>query len=120
MSQSQADVVRIIGNVTAKAQADSGYRDRYVADPNGTLEQAGLRIPPGLQFKVLVGNPTNLNDLPENTQNLVHLVVPVVGERVQDESLSTAASSSCTGTASTCFCIPSCISCASTASTNSC
>jgi hypothetical protein len=120
LSQSQADVVKIIGNVTAKAQADSSFRDQYVKNPNGTLSQAGLQIPSGLQFKVLVGNPANLNDLPENTKNLVHLIVPVVGEKVQDESLSTAASSSCTGTASTCFCIPSCISCASTASTNSC
>ena len=119
MSQSQADVVKILGNVTAKAQADANFRKQYVSNPNATLSQAGLQIPPGLQFKVLVGSPQNLADVGENTKNVVHLIVPVVGEKVQDESLA-AASSSCTGTASSCFCIPSTVSCASTASTNSC
>lgn len=119
MNQSQADVVKIISNVTAKAQADANFRNQYVNNPNATLSQAGLQIPPGLQFKVIVGNPQNLSEL-ANTQNLIHLVVPTVGEKVQDESMSAASSSSCTSTSSTCFCIPSCISCVSTASTNSC
>jgi hypothetical protein len=119
MNQTQADVVKIVGNVTARAQADPGFRDRYVSDPRGTLAEAGLQLPPDLQFKVIVG-ATQFDQIPENTQQLVHLVLPVVRESVQDESLATAASASCQSTASTCFCIPSCASCASTASTKSC
>jgi hypothetical protein len=117
MSQTQTDVVKIIGNVTAKAQADPAFRDRYVSDPRGTLTEAGLQLPSELQFKVIVGDP---GQLPENTNQLVHLVVPVVRENVQDESLATAASASCQSTASTCFTVPSCASCASSASTRSC
>jgi len=121
LTQSQSEVVKIINNVTAKAQADPTYRAQYVSDPHGTLSSAGLKIPPGLQFKVIEGLP-HPSDIPDNTKNLVHLVLPIVDERIADDSssLKAAASGSCTGTASTFFTIPSCISCASTASTNSC
>jgi hypothetical protein len=119
--QSQSEVVKIINNVTAKAQADPNYRREYVSDPNATLSSAGLKIPPGLKFKVIEGLPRP-DQIPDNTKNLVHLVLPIVDERIADDSSSmkAAASGSCTGTASTFFTIPSCVSCASTASTNSC
>lgn len=115
--QNQAEVVRIISDVTAKAQADESFRQQYLDNPNQVLEQSGLQIPSGLTFHVVEGLPA---DMPASTPTDVYLVVPQVEEVVQDESLASASAASCQSTASTCFTVPSCASCVSTASTNSC
>ena len=115
--QNQSEVVRIISDVTAKAQADESFRQQYLDNPNQVLEQSGLQIPSGVNFHVSEGLPS---DMPASTPTDIYLVVPQVEEVVQDESLATASAASCQSTASTCFTVPSCLSCASSASTNSC
>ena len=115
--QNQSEVVRIISDVTAKAQADQSFRQQYLDNPNQVLEKSGLQIPSGINFHVFEGLPS---DMPESTPTDVYLIVPQVEEVVQDESLATASAASCTSTSSTCFTVPSCVSCVSTASTNSC
>lgn len=114
-----SSAVDIIGKVTAKAQADADFRSQYVKNPKEVLAEAGLNIPDDVRVHIIVGNPTN-GDIPSSTAHDVYLVVPQVSEHIGDQSLASAASASCTGTASTCFCLPSTASCASTASTQSC
>jgi len=111
--------VKIISEVTAKAQANAQFASEYISNPKKVLTDAGLQIPDELNIHVIAGSPSN-SDIPNSTNTDVYLVLPQVQEEIKDESLATAASASCQSTSSTCFCIPSCASCASTASTNSC
>ena len=119
MASNYSNAVGIISQVTAKAQADPGYRAHYLGNPTQTLREAGLDLPEGVQVHVVTGNPST-SQIPVSTPSDIYLLLPTVKEEVKDESLATAASASCTSTSSTCFCIPSTVSCASTASTNSC
>ena len=113
------DPISIINYVTAKAQSNADFRERYINNPNQVLADAGLEIPAGVNLHVIAGNPAN-SSIPTNTASDIYLVLPEVQENVQDESLATAATASCSATASTCFCLPSCVSCTSTSSSNSC
>jgi len=117
--QTQEDVLRIISKVTAQAQADSAFKAAYMADPNQILAQAGLHIPPNVNFKVQPVNSIS-TDYQFTSDGTVYLVLPEVDEVVQDESLATAAAASCQTTASTAGTVSTCISSVSTASTNSC
>jgi hypothetical protein len=111
--------VSIINDVTAKAQANASYKEAYLSNPNQVLKDAGLEIPDGVTVHVIAGNPSN-SSIPNSTSSDVYLVYPEVDESIKDESLATAAAASCQSTASSCFCLPSCLSSSSTASTNSC
>lgn len=118
MSQSAAEVSKIVYDITAKAQADEAFRARYLSDPAAVLAEAGLTVPSGVNVHVVEGAA---GSAPASTASDVYLLLPTVSEVVQDESLDEAGgSASCQSTASTCFTVPSCASSASTASTNSC
>ena len=117
--QTQEDVLRIISKVTAQAQADESFKAAYMANPNEILAQAGLHIPPNVNFKVQPVNSLS-TDYQFTSDGTVYLVLPEVDEVVQDESLATAAAASCQTTASTAGTVSTCISSVSTASTNSC
>ena len=119
MASNHSNVVVIISQVTAKAQADDNYKTQYLGNPTQTLKDAGLDVPNGVRFHVVTGNPA-VSDIPPSTASDIYLLFPTVKERVQDESLASAASASCQSTASTGFPILSCVNCASSASTNSC
>jgi len=117
--QTTADIARIISDVTATAQADAAYRSRYLADPKAVLREAGLEVPESVTVHVIEGTPAN-SAIPNATATDVYLVLPAAEEVLQDESLAIAAHASCKTTASTCFTIPSCASCVSSASSKSC
>ena len=119
MASNHSNVVDIISQVTAKAQADDNYKTQYLGNPTQTLKDAGLDIPNGVSFHVVTGNPT-ASEIPTSTASDIYLLFPTIKERVEDESLATAASASCQSTSSTCLTIPSCVSSVSSASTNSC
>jgi hypothetical protein len=55
----------IIAEVLARATRDEQFRQKLTSDPNGAFTQAGIRIPPGVTFHVLLDTPT-----------LKHVVVP--------------------------------------------
>ncbi len=118
MSQSAAEVSQIVGEVTARAQADSEFRKAYLAAPGKVLAEVGLEVPNNVNVHVIEGDGTG--KMPTSSASDVYLLLPTVEEVVQDESLAATESASCQSTASTCFTVPSCASCVSSASTNSC
>ena len=113
------DVLKIITKVTAKAQADPAFKAKYIADPNRVLKEAGLVIPPNVTFKVKPMSSLS-PDFQIESGGVVNLVLPEVEEKVQDESLLTAAAASCDSTASTAGTVSTCVSSASSKSTKSC
>jgi hypothetical protein len=117
--QTQEDVLRVISKVTAQAQADPTFKAAYMQNPTEVLAQAGLEIPPNVNFKVQPVNSVS----PEyqlTSDDTVYLVLPEVEEVVQDESLATAAVASCDSTSSTAGTVSTCVSSVSTKSTQSC
>jgi hypothetical protein len=121
MAQSQYDIVRLISQVTAQAQADAGYKARYLAEPDAVLSEAGLEIPPNVSFKVQVVTPEDENRQYQLTDDgKTVLVLPEVEEHVADESMAAAAAASCDSTSSTCSTICTCLTTVSSKSTNSC
>jgi hypothetical protein len=55
----------IIGEVLARAVRDEPFRRKLVADATGTFREAGVKVPPGVTYKVL-----------QDTATLKHVVVP--------------------------------------------
>lgn len=49
----------------ARCWADDGYKRRLLADPITTLQEAGIRVPDGVDVKVV-----------ENSATALHLVIP--------------------------------------------
>lgn len=67
--------------VVTRAWSGPAYKAKLMADPHGALAEAGLEAPAGLRIKVV-----------ENTDDLVHLVLPAppTGE-ISEESLAQVA-----------------------------
>ena len=121
MTQSQSEIVRLFSQVTAQAQADAGFKARYLADPDSVLAAAGLEIPPNVKFKVQVVTSSEDHQQYEvDDQGRTVLMLPEVEEHVADESMAAAAVASCDSTASTCSTVCTCLSSSSSKSTNSC
>lgn len=51
--------------VVERAWADGAYKARLLEDSTAVLREAGIRIPDGITVKVV-----------ENTENLVHVIMP--------------------------------------------
>ena len=69
------------GKVIAKAWRDPAFRAKLLADPQGTLRQAGVSIPAGMTVQVV-----------ENTGTHFHFVLPArPSEALTDEALDKAA-----------------------------
>lgn len=118
MAQSEGalESQRIIGQVSAQAMQDPEYRERLRAQPKEVLAEAGLQLPDNINVQVL----GQFDEVPaaHRDPNTMYLVVGATGDQLSHEELSAVAGgSSCQSTASTMFCIPSCVSCSSTAST---
>jgi hypothetical protein len=121
MPQTQDEIVRIFKQVTAQAQADADYKAKYLADPDSTLTDAGLEMPPNTSFRVqVVGSADDHKEYELEDDGKTVLVLPDVEEHIGDESLATAAAASCDSTASTCSTVCTCVSSSSSKSTNSC
>ncbi|NLY39654.1 MAG: NHLP leader peptide family natural product precursor [Firmicutes bacterium] len=67
----------IMGLMAARAQADEDFRQRLLTDPEKTLREEGIRIPPEIKVKVL-----------ENTADLIHIILPAKQEALDEEALN--------------------------------
>jgi hypothetical protein len=65
----------------ARAVSDPVFRMRLMADPVATMRAAGITVPEGVAVKVV-----------ENTETVVHLVLPAVGvQELTDQELEAIA-----------------------------
>jgi hypothetical protein len=62
--------------IIAKCWADEAFKQRLMADPAATLKQEGIEIPGGVTIEVR-----------ENTDSLVHIVIPDKPQELSDEQL---------------------------------
>jgi hypothetical protein len=114
MAQSPVEAQRIIGQVSAQALQDEAYRTRLQGDPKAVLSESGLDLPEGIDVKVL----SQFEEIPAGDASTLYLVVGATGDQLSHEELSAVAGGgSCQSTSSTALTIPSCVSSASTAST---
>src|SRR3954453_22339526 len=88
------EISRKFGQVVARAWSDDEYKARLLAEPNAVLQEAGIDVPPGVEFRIV-----------ENTDNVVYLPLPPTPtEDLSDEQLeqvSGGATASTAGTTST-------------------
>ncbi len=63
----------LLQNVAAQALDDDDYKQRLLADPRSVLTEAGLVIPEGVELIIH-----------ENTQDTIHLVLPVQAGDAQE------------------------------------
>lgn len=66
--------------VIAKCWADETFKQKLIADPAATLKQEGLDVPEGMSVSAV-----------ENTDNVLHLVIPPRPAALSDEELDNVA-----------------------------
>jgi hypothetical protein len=76
----QEDKSKKMSQLIAKCWADEGFKKKLLADATATLKAEGEELPAGLTFKAV-----------ENTDKLVHLVIPPKPTDLSDEDLDAAA-----------------------------
>lgn len=69
-----------MGQILAKCWADAAFKAQLLADPGAVLEAHGLNVPAGVQVRVL-----------ENTDQLVHWVLPARPGELSDTALDAVA-----------------------------
>lgn len=69
-----------LAKVIAKAWSDDGFHTRLLADPTATLAAEGVDVPEGARVVVL-----------ENTDDVVHLVIPAKPTELTDDQLDSVA-----------------------------
>jgi Nitrile hydratase, alpha chain len=67
VNDKEQNVASAYGKVIAKAWRDPSFKAKLIADPQGTLRQAGVSIPAGVTVKVV-----------ENTGTQFHFVLPAM------------------------------------------
>ena len=81
MADKNQDKASAYGKVIAKAWRDPSFKAKLLADPQGTLRQAGVSIPAGVSVQVV-----------ENTDAHFHFVLPAKpSEALTDEALDKVA-----------------------------
>ena len=81
MADKEQDKASAYGKIIAKAWRDPTFKAKLLADPQGTLRQAGVGIPAGVTVKVV-----------ENTDKHFHFVLPAKpSEALTDEALDKVA-----------------------------
>jgi len=68
-----------MGQLIAKCWADEGFKKKLLADATATLKAAGEEVPAGLNYKAV-----------ENTDKLVHIVIPPKPTELSEEELQAA------------------------------
>ena len=68
-----------MSQLIAKCWADEGFKKKLLADATATLKGAGEELPAGLTFKAV-----------ENTDKVIHLVIPPRPTDLSDEDLDAA------------------------------
>ena len=76
----QDDRGKKMSQLIAKCWADEGFKKKLLADATATLKAEGEELPAGLTFKAV-----------ENTDKLVHLVIPPKPTDLSDEDLGKVA-----------------------------
>jgi hypothetical protein len=61
MADTQPDKASAYGKIIAKAWRDPSFKAKLLADPQGTLRQAGVSIPAGVTVKVVENTGTHFN-----------------------------------------------------------
>ncbi len=69
-----------MSQIISKCWADEGFKRKLLADPAATLKAEGVELAPGLSIKAL-----------ENTDKVVHLVIPVSPSPLSDDELDVVA-----------------------------
>src|SRR5438132_8775316 len=69
-----------MSQLIAKCWADEGFKQKILADPAATLKAEGVELPVGVSFKAH-----------ENTDKLVHLVIPAKPTDLSEEDLANVA-----------------------------
>jgi hypothetical protein len=73
-----------ISQLIAKCWADEGFKQKVLADPAATLRAEGLELPAGLSFVAH-----------ENTEKVVHLIIPAKPTELADEDLAHVVAGTC-------------------------
>jgi len=111
------DTYKVMGQVTAMAMLDDEFRTRLEVSPLDVLREFGMNLPDSMRVEI-VTDLAKLNAASD--ENIVQFYVPDAAELSEEElSMVAGAVASCQSTAGTC-CTATCISSASSASTNSC
>jgi hypothetical protein len=122
MNQSMLEVQKIVGQVSALAIMDDAFRSRLATEPVSVLREHGLDLPAEMpDSKVVI--VSSFDEIPADAiqGDTLYLVVPDADELSHEElQLVSGGAASCQSTASTMCGIPSCLSSATCASTNSC
>jgi len=119
MSIQSAQAVKAISKVVALANTDAAFKSSLLSNPGAALSSHGLKLPAGVNVHFVEAGAS----VPKSSAADVYLQLGSL-DRIGDVELNeealtkVAGGGSCVSTASTCFCIPSCLTCASTASSN--
>ena len=91
MAQTDQAAWAAYGKVVARAWRDPSFKAKLIADPEATLKDAGVSVPPGVKLTMV-----------ENTDKHVHVVLPVkpTGD-LSDEALDKVVGGAAWG----CMCI---------------
>ncbi|GAB3805384.1 hypothetical protein GCM10028798_27140 [Humibacter antri] len=82
----QYDRNTVFAQVIAHSWGDPDYRAKLLADPTGTLaDDAGFQVPEGKRVVIV-----------EDTDDVIHLVLPARPTELSDEDLDTVSGGMCT------------------------
>jgi hypothetical protein len=95
----QEEQTRKISQLIAKCWADEGFKQKVLADPAATLRAEGLELPADLSYVAH-----------ENTDKVVHLVIPAKPTELSDEDLAPVAGGlGCQGRCASQGCVGHCV-----------
>ncbi len=66
MAQTDQETWATYGKVVARAWRDPSFKAKLIADPQATLKDAGVSVPPGVKITMV-----------ENTDKHIHVVLPL-------------------------------------------
>ena len=76
----QEEQAKKMSQLIAKCWADEGFKRKLLANPAATLKAEGVELPVGVSFKAH-----------ENTEKVVHLIIPAKPTDLSDEDLDKVA-----------------------------
>lgn len=74
-----------VSKLIAKSWADEGFKKKLMADPAATLKAEGVDLSPGVSYKIV-----------ENTDKVVHLVIPAKPTDLSEDDLDQVSAGDCT------------------------
>jgi hypothetical protein len=90
LTKDNPEAQKTLSKIVAKTWLDEEFKSKFIANPNAVLEENGLTVPSGVEFKVndttLVGTLTN--KLPGQEGNVVYEIpLPHKPEGLADQSI---------------------------------